>query len=372
VKFLTINLLQAQGALGEPPASARQALAAAVSNAVFAETLGIDAVGIGEHHQPGFYASAPTVVLAAIAARTSRVRLVSTVTVLSLLDPVRVAEDFATLDNLSDGRVDLIIGKGNTADQNALFGVSSHDQWVRNAEKYELLRRLLREENVTWSGSFCPPLVDATILPRPLQKPPRVWHGTAANLETMDLAARFGDPVFFGNIRGDLAHYSRLAEHYRERWEFYGRVPGETLTGAGTIALHVAPTSQQAIDEYRPVFEEFSRAISWAGGDPIFSSVEDAIERGSALVGSPQQVIDKVHRYARELRHEVQAFGDSNRLPEAVTRRSLELFSAEVAPVLRRELPSRPWHARLDAVAEPEIPFRAEPYREPQLALKTH
>lgn len=135
-------------------------------------------------------------VLAYIAAVTTRIRLLTTVTVLSLLDPVRVAEDDATLDQLSAGRLDIIIGKGNDPDPNALFGYDLDGQWDRDAEKYELLRRLIREEKVTWSGRCRPDLVEAGTQPRPLQNPLPIWHGSASSTESTELAAKWGDPLF--------------------------------------------------------------------------------------------------------------------------------------------------------------------------------
>lgn len=371
MRFLTLDLLGASGPIDEPPIAPPERFRRVVEDAVRAEELGFDGVGIGEHHQPGFLSSAPTVVLGAIAARTSRIRIVSAVTVLSLLDPVRVAEDFATLDNLAPGRVDLIIGKGNTAEQNALFGVDAADQWSRNAEKVVLLRRLLREQHVDWAGTVRPPLDDATIQPRPVQPAIRTWHGSAANLETMDLAARLGDPIFEGNIRGELPHYRALVAHYRERWEAYGRDPTDALVGSGTLGVHVARTSQQARAEYAPVWAETSSRIRWAGGDPVFPTLDDALDRGSLAVGSPQEVTDKIGRIHEALGHEVQALGDLSRVPRRAGAASLELFASDVAPVLRRELPSRPWTAATQLPTVREV-LPETPWQEPVGLLRTH
>ena len=155
MKFCTFTLIDnsPDPITGERLTTAER-FAAVVRQAQWAEELGFDGFGVGERHAQRFISSAPPVVLAYIAASTSKIRLLTTVTVLSLLDPVRVAEDYATLDQLSGGRLDVIIGKGNDPDQNALFGYDIDGQWDRNAEKYELLRRLLREENVTWSGDI--------------------------------------------------------------------------------------------------------------------------------------------------------------------------------------------------------------------------
>jgi alkanesulfonate monooxygenase SsuD/methylene tetrahydromethanopterin reductase-like flavin-dependent oxidoreductase (luciferase family) len=363
MKFITVNLGRASAKLGEALPGPRERLHRLVDEAVFSEQLGIDGHGIGEHHDVDFDASSPAVILTAIAARTSRIRLLSTVTVLSLHDPVRVAEDYATLDNLSDGRLDLVIGKGNTESQQQVFGYSLADQYERQTEKYELLRRLLREEDVHWSGTVRPPLHGYTTQPRPFQQPPRVWHGSAANPETIDRAARFGDPMFSGNIQGDIPHYQRLIGYYRERWAFHGHAPSDAYTGAGAIATHVRPTSQQAVREYRPVYERTLAGIrALAGGrEPVFPTLEDALERGPVFVGSPQQVIEKFQRYHDAFGHEFQHLGDTASLPDLIARASLELFAGQVAPALRAAIPSRPWGPVLPVDSVPVDPVQVEP-----------
>src|ERR1700759_3089252 len=179
--------------------SPAERFAQALTTARYAEQLGLDAVALGERHAGHFLASGVTVLLGAIAASTSRVRIMTGVTVLSILDPLRVAEDYATIDQLSRGRVELVIGKGNELRQLPMFGVAAGEQWDQLAEKYGLLRRLWREENVTWEGKFRGPLVDATSLPRPFAGAPRVWHGSATTLTSAALAGKWGDPLFSAN-----------------------------------------------------------------------------------------------------------------------------------------------------------------------------
>ncbi|TCN40547.1 luciferase-like monooxygenase [Kribbella orskensis] len=206
-----------------------------VRQAQWAEELGFDGYGVGERHAQRFISSSPPVVLAYIAAATTRIRLLTTVTVLSLLDPVRVAEDYATLDQLSGGRLEIIIGKGNDPDQNALFGYDLDGQWDRNREKYELLRRPLLETGVTWSGSYRPDLVDATTQPRPFQQPGiPIWHGSASSTESTELAAKWGEPLFSANGFHPMEKYAGLIRHYRERWAAYGRDPVDAVVGAGS------------------------------------------------------------------------------------------------------------------------------------------
>jgi alkanesulfonate monooxygenase SsuD/methylene tetrahydromethanopterin reductase-like flavin-dependent oxidoreductase (luciferase family) len=345
MKFLAITLITHQpdhltGVL--KPTTAR--LREVVDNAVLAEELGFDGFGVGERHERPFISSSPPVVLSHIAARTSTIRLFTAVTTLSLLDPVRAFEDYSTLDHLSGGRLELMIGKGNGAAQAQLFHVTADDQWDRNREGYELFRRLWREDKVTWSGTFRPSLTDAETWPRPLQQPIRVWHGSATSEESVDLAARWGDPLFSANVTNPVEPYAALVSYYRQRWEFYGNDPADALVGAGTGGYYGAKTSQQAIETYRPLYEARLSRMRALGLDPVFHSLEDAIERSSALVGSPQQIIEKVHRYHDRLGHEVMHLhADADGLTDAQHRETLELFQSDIAPVLRREIPSRPF-----------------------------
>jgi alkanesulfonate monooxygenase SsuD/methylene tetrahydromethanopterin reductase-like flavin-dependent oxidoreductase (luciferase family) len=314
-----------------------------IDKAILAEELGFDGFAVGERHEDPFISSSPPVVLSHIAARTSRISLFTGVTTLSLLDPVRAFEDYSTLDNLSGGRLELIIGKGNGAAQARLFHVTADDQWDRNREGYELFRLLWDSDDVTWSGRFRPNLVHAKALPRPLQKRIRIWHGSATSTDSVDLAARHGDPIFSANVSNPVEPYAALVRHYRERWEFYGHRPDDALVGAGTAGFYVTPTSQEAVATYRPTFEARLAFSRRAGLPVVFESVEDFIDRSSALVGSPEQVIDKVGRYHEQLGHEVMHLSaDVDGVTSAQQRRSLELFQSDVAPVLRQRIPSRP------------------------------
>jgi alkanesulfonate monooxygenase SsuD/methylene tetrahydromethanopterin reductase-like flavin-dependent oxidoreductase (luciferase family) len=318
-----------------------------VDAAVLAEELGFDGFAVGERHEDPFISSSPPVVLSNIAARTSKIALFTGVTTLSLLDPVRAFEDYSTLDNLSGGRLELIIGKGNGAAQADLFHVTTADQWDRNREGYELFRMLWESEDVTWSGRFRPPLVDAKALPRPLQLRIRIWHGSATSRDSVDLAARHGDPIFSANVTYPIEPYADLVRHYRHQWEFYGHSAEDALVGAGTAGFHIAPTSQQAVDEYRLAFEARLAFARRAGLPVVFDSIEDFVDRSSALIGSPQQVIDKVSRYHEQLGHEmIHLSADADGVTIAQKRRSLELFQADVAPVLRERIPSRPLAAQ--------------------------
>ncbi len=315
-----------------------------LDNALLAEELGFDGFGVGERHERPFISSSPTVVLSHVAALTKRIRLFTAVTTLSLLDPVRAYEDYATLDHLSAGRLDLIIGKGNGAAQRDLFDVTPEDQWDRNAESYEVFRKLWRQDRVTADTRFRPPLTDAEVWPRPYQRPIRVWHGSATSKESVDLAARYGDPLFSANVTNPIEPYAELIRYYRERWEHYGHDPARIAVGAGTAGIHVAPTSQQALAAYRPIFEANLAFYRQAGLPVVFETLEDFVDRSSALIGSPQQVIEKVHRYHEQFGHTVlHLHADASGLTESRHRASLELFQSEAAPVLRREIPDPPF-----------------------------
>ncbi len=350
MKFLAMTLIPyaPDPVTGIQP-STTERIRSVVDNAVLVEELGFDGYGVGERHERPFLSSSPPVILSHIAAQTSKIRLFTAVTTLSLLDPVRAFEDYSTLDHLSGGRLELMIGKGNGTAQAELFHVTTEDQWERNRESYELFRRLWREDKVTWSGQFRPSLNEAETWPRPLQNPIRVWHGSATSEASVELAAKWGDPLFSANVTNPIEPYAALVSYYRERWAHYGRDPKDALVGAGSAGYYAAKDSQDAIATYRPIFEARKAAFIRQGMPLVFHSLEDAIERSSALIGSPQQIIEKVHRYHDQMGHEVLNINsDSAGLTKAQHRASLELFQSDIAPALRRDIPSRPF---LPAVA---------------------
>ncbi|MEU5701188.1 LLM class flavin-dependent oxidoreductase [Streptomyces aurantiacus] len=362
MKFLAITLIvhapdPVTGVLKPTGARFREVL----DNALLAEELGFDGFGVGERHERPFISSSPPVVLSHIAALTSRIRLFTAVTTLSLLDPVRAYEDYATLDHLSGGRLELIIGKGNGAAQRDLFHVTPEDQWDRNAESYEVFRKLWRQDKVTAATRFRPGLVDAEVWPRPLQQPIRVWHGSATSKESVDLAARYGDPLFSANVTNPIDPYAELIGYYRDRWEHHGHDPARIAVGAGTAGYYAAPTSQEATSAYRPVFEgqlAFQRRL---GLQPVFTTLEDFVERSSALIGSPQQIIEKVHRYHERFGHTVlHLHADAGGLTDRQHRDSLTLFQSAIAPVLRREIPDPPFPWGPVQAGPPPLPVSAD------------
>ncbi|MGO4616498.1 LLM class flavin-dependent oxidoreductase [Nocardia sp. 2YAB30] len=321
----------------------RERLRTVVEQARLAEELGYDGFAVGERHEDPFLSAAPPVILSHLAAVTSRITLFTAVTTLSLLDPVRAFEDYSTLDNLSGGRLELIIGKGNGAAQAQLFHVTTDDQWDRNREGYELLRALWASDSVTWAGRFRPPLQEAKALPRPCQPKIRIWHGSATSRESVELAARHGDPLFSANVTNPIEPYAELVRHYRERWAFYGHDPADALVGAGTTGFHVARTSQEARETYRPIFEARLTSARRLDLPIVFETLDDFVARSSALIGSPEEVVDKVGRQHERLGHEViHLAAERDGRSERQYLDSLALFQAEVAPELRRRIPSRP------------------------------
>jgi alkanesulfonate monooxygenase SsuD/methylene tetrahydromethanopterin reductase-like flavin-dependent oxidoreductase (luciferase family) len=345
MKFLLVDLI----VHGPDPVTGaqkptRQRFADVIESARQAEELGFDGFGVGERHERPFISSSPTVVLSHIAALTSKIRLFTAVTTLSLLDPVRAYEDYATLDNLSGGRLELIIGKGNGSAQRELFDVTVEDQWDRNIESYELFRRLWAGGKVTWSGRFRPPLRDAEVWPRPLQTPIRIWHGSATSEASVELAAKWGEPLFSANVTNPIEPYADLIRFYRERWVAHGHDPADAVVGAGTAGYYSARNSQDAIEAYRPKFEGQRTFFASAGIEPVFPTLEDFVERSSALIGSPQQIVDKVLRYHEQFGNTVMHLNaDGTGLSPAAHQATLELFQSDIAPALRRAIPDPPW-----------------------------
>ncbi|MEU6929931.1 LLM class flavin-dependent oxidoreductase [Streptomyces sp. NPDC046374] len=315
-----------------------------------AERLGFDAYAIGERHAGPFLSSSPSVLLGALAARTSRIRLLTGVTVVAILDPVRVAEDYATLDLLSRGRIELVVGKGAEAGHFDLFGLDEERQWDLQREKYELLRRLWTEEGVDWEGEFRAPLKNVTTVPRPYAGAPRIWHGSATSLNSPELAAKHGDPLFTANAIQPREAYAKLIAHYREKFEEYGHDPRDARVAAGSGGLLIADSHEQAVTRYKELYEARTRQNfrphleGKTGYNTPFRTIEEAIAGGPQLIGSPQQIIDKLLGYHEVYRHDLQsvtvdAFGQST--GEQIE--TLERFAEEIAPVLRREAPSTLW-----------------------------
>ncbi|WP_109529447.1 MULTISPECIES: LLM class flavin-dependent oxidoreductase [Nocardia] len=350
MKFLASTLVPKHSTgFAQQPLSQRARFREVVELARWAEDIGYDAFGVGERHNPALLSSSPAVILSHIAARTRRIRLVTTVAVLSLTDPVRSAEDYATLDHLSDGRLDLIIGKGGDAVAPSVFRIDQADLWDRLEEGYELVRRLWREEDVHWQGRFRPPLSGATIEPHPLQQPaPRVWHGSATSRRSTELAARWGDPLYSANGLGRDETYLDLVRHYRERLAHHGHDADAAVVAVGVHSPIITDRSQDALAIARPIFEASVREHFSDRSRFPFDSLEDFVENGSALVGTAEQITEKLLRTHAKFGNQVfgvgvEGFFSTYTTDLATTKGYLERFFGEVAPILRVEIPNTLW-----------------------------
>jgi probable LLM family oxidoreductase len=308
-----------------------------------AEQVGLDVFGLGEHHRPDFVSSAPAVVLAAAAARTNRIRLTSAVTVLSSDDPVRVFQDFATLDLVSGGRAEIMVGRGSFIESFPLFGYDLADYDSLFAEKLELLLELRAGERVTWSGRHRAPLADAGVYPRPIQDPLPVWVAVGGNPESALRAGALGLPMALAIIGGLPERFAAFADLHREA----ARAGGHDSPPALSINSHgyLAETPQQALDESFPYAAAMMNTIGRERGwRPITRPDYEAAAtlRGANFVGSPNQVAEKIlfqHEIFRHNRFMVQFSVGS--LPHAKMLRSIELLGIEVAPLVREEVARR-------------------------------
>jgi len=322
-------------------------LASVVETARFVEELGFDSFAVGERHAGPFLSAAPTVLLGAIAASTSRIRLQTGVTVLSILDPVRVAEDYATVDQLSGGRLELTVGKGNEVVQYPIFGLDLADQWDLLAEKYAALRAFWGPAPADWAGGPAThPQLGITTLPRPFRPGgPRVWHGSASSTVSVELAARWGDPLFSANAIQPLEAYGVLVDRYRQAFAEAGHSDRTPYVGAGAGAggIFVASTSQEAKRQYGHVYEGLVARRNVPGNNTPFRDIDHAVAEGPALVGSPQQVVDKIGRFHERLGTDLQSVSLPTTLPLADQFATLERFAAEVVPVVRAAYPTTLW-----------------------------
>ena len=304
-----------------------------------ADQVGLDVFGVGEHHRPDFAVSAPAVVLAAAAERTRTIRLSSAVTVLSSDDPVRVFQEFATLDLLSGGRAEIMAGRGSFIESFPLFGYRLGDYDSLFAEKLELLLELRASTRVTWSGQHRAPLDDLGVYPRPLQEQLPIWVAVGGTPESALRAGALGLPMALAIIGGMPERFAPFAElHRRAAAEAGHPRPALSINSHG----FVAPTSQQAADESFPTFAAAMNRIGRERGWPPMTREQfDASRRlrGSSFVGSPQEVIEKIlfqHEIFDHQRTLVQFTVGS--LPHASVMRSIELFGTEVAPAVRKAL----------------------------------
>ena len=304
-----------------------------------ADQVGLDVFGVGEHHRPDFAVSAPAVVLAAAAAKTKNIRLASAVTVLSSDDPVRVYQDFATLDLLSRGRAEIWAGRGSFIESFPLFGQDLEHYDELFAEKLSLLLNVRDEERVTWQGEFRPPIDNRGVYPRARQHPLPVWIAVGGTPQSAVRAGTLGLPMVIAIIGGMPEQFTRFADLHREASNRAGhaRMPPLAINVHGYVGRDAKAAADEYYEPYATMMNRIGGERGWRG---MFRTQYDAMRsrRGALHVGSPQEVIDKILA-----EHELFSLDrfllhvSVGTLPHDKVLKAIELFGTKVAPVVRRE-----------------------------------
>lgn len=303
-----------------------------------ADRVGLDVFGVGEHHRAEFLDSAPSVILAAAAAKTQRIKLTSAVTVLSAADPVRVFQQFATLDLISNGRAELVVGRGSFTESFPLFGFDFQDYDALFAEKLDLLLQLRSQERITWSGRFRPALNNQAVYPRPLQPEIPIWLGVGGTPESFVRAGMLGLPLMVAVIGGETHRFRRAVDLYRAAGAQAGHAPEKLKVGLHSLG-YVAPTREEAVNDYFPGYAEtFTRIGRERGWPPVSRERFDAQNgpTGALLVGDPDEVGEKILRHAEALGgvDRVTFQMDNAKLPREKLLRSIELIGERIKPAL--------------------------------------
>ncbi|HUQ41928.1 MAG TPA: Atu2307/SP_0267 family LLM class monooxygenase [Candidatus Limnocylindrales bacterium] len=301
-----------------------------------ADQLGLDVFGVGEHHRPDFVVSAPPVVLAAAAARTTRIRLTSAVSVISSDDPVRVFQDFATLDLISGGRAEIMAGRGSFIESFPLFGYDLKDYDDLFAEKLELLLKLRDATNITWSGEHRAPLAGQGVYPRPLQEPLPVWVAVGGNAASAARAGTLGLPMALAIIGGMPERFAVFGQIHREAAKQSGHaLPALSINSHGYIADSSSEAASDTFVPYKTMMDRIGRERGW----PAMSRTDFEASRtlrGANLIGSPQEVIEKI-LFQYEIFHHDRFLMQMTvgSIPHAKIMRSIELYGTVVAPAVR-------------------------------------
>ena len=320
-----------------------QRIAQLLEEATLADQVGLDAFGVGEHHRADYLASTPAVLLAAIAARTSRIKLSSAVTVLSSDDPVRVFQEFATLDLISKGRAEIIAGRGSFIESFPLFGYDLNQYDELFIEKLELLLQLTQEERVTWKGRFRAALNDQPVFPRPLQEKLPVWIAVGGTPQSVIRAAMLGLPMALAIIGGSPERFVDYTELYRDTWQRAGHDPAKLQLSINSHGF-LADTSAQAAEiAWHPYMLQMGKIGRERGWPPPSKHQFDAERspKGAVLIGDPQQVIDKIlweHELFGMTRFTMQMSVGS--LPHKELLHAIELYGTVVAPAVRKAIGS--------------------------------
>lgn len=324
--------------------SPAQRLRDLIESIELADQVGLDVFGLGEHHRPDFVSSAPVVVLAAIAARTKRIRLSTAVTVLSSDDPVRVFQDFATLDLLSNGRAEIMAGRGSFIESYPLFGYDLNDYDALFAEKLALLLKLRESERVTWSGEHRPALNDLGVYPRPLQAKLPIWIAVGGTPQSVVRAGMLGLPLAIAIIGGMPEQFGPLVQLYRQAAEESGHALADMPVGINSHGF-IADDSKQAADDWYPsyaaVMTKIGRERGWSGTTRQQFEASRTL-RGANFVGTPDQIIEKILFQHQIFGHQRMLLQLSvGTLPHAKVMHAIELFGTKVAPVVRAEIAQR-------------------------------
>jgi probable LLM family oxidoreductase len=323
---------------GSTPSRA-EAMAQLLDRIALADAVGLDVFGIGEHHKAEFLDSAPAVILAAAAARTRRIRLTSAVTVLSAADPVRVFQEFATLDLISQGRAEMIVGRGSSVEAFPLFGYDLDDYDALFKEKLDLLLAIRSNEQLQWKGRFRPALTGQGIYPRPQQPVLPIWLGVGGTPQSFVRAGTLGLPLMVAVIGGETQQFRPLVDLYREAGKRAGHAPEQLQVGLHSLG-YVADTTAEAVEDFYPGYARtFTNRARERGGAPVTRGQFNAQigPLGALLVGSPEDVAAKILRHSEALGGitRVTFQLDVATLPHAKLLRAIELLGTRVAPWLR-------------------------------------
>jgi probable LLM family oxidoreductase len=306
-----------------------------------ADEVGLDAFGVGEHHRREFLDSAPAVILGAAAARTQRIRLTSAVTVLSAEDPVRAFQNFATLDLLSKGRAEMIVGRGSSIEAFPLFGFRLEDYDELFAEKLDLLLKIRANEHVQWSGQHRPALTGQGVYPRPVQNPLPIWLGVGGTPQSFVRAGQLGLPLMVAIIGGEPRRFRPLIDLYRETGRQHGYSAEQLKVGVHMLG-YVSDTTHEAADTFFPGYAKAMTDVGKERGWPAMTRASFDAQRGrdgALLIGSPDEVVDKILRHAESLGGVSRISFQMNvaSLPQVKMMRAIDAIGARVLPVLHQE-----------------------------------
>ena len=329
----------------DTPQSRTESIAELLERITHADRVGLDAFGIGEHHRKEFLDSAPAIILAAAAARTQKIRLTSAVAVLSAADPVRVFQNFATLDLVSQGRTEMVVGRGSFTEAFPLFGLNLQDYDALFSEKLNLLLQIRDNEIVNWSGRFRAALQNQAIYPRPAQEKLPIWIGVGGTPQSFVRAGALGLPLMIAVIGGETHRFRPLVDLYREAGRKAGHAPEKLKVGLHSLG-YVASSMQEVLDDYYPGYAKmFTQIGKERGWPPVRREHFDAqmAPTGSMLIGNPKEVAQKILRHSAALGgiSRVMFQMDNAGLSHQKLMQAIELIGKEVAPIVNASLVSQ-------------------------------